>query len=115
MNNTCQCGCIRFATSVTSAGLITLDNGNLGGFQSFNFLICSWCGPQPTVAMTMTVNGNNVPLWDKYGRPVYSNQLMSRKVYKARYVAEGTPHVTVCNTCLEGACCARTTTASSST
>lgn len=108
--NCSNCPCIRTATSVSATGTITLDNGALGGFQAFCFYICSWCSPQPTVAMTMIVNGNSVPLWDRYGRPVYSNQLHSRKVYKARFVQEGTPHVTVCNVC-PAECCARSTTA----
>lgn len=113
MSNCANCPCIRTATSVTTAGLITLDNNALGAFQPFCFLICSWCSPQPTVAMTMNVNGNNVPLWDRYGRPVYSDQIQGRKVYKARFVQEGTPHVTVCNVC-PAQCCARTTAAAAS-
>lgn len=97
MTNCKNCNLVRKSVSVSSDMLITLNNTAVGGMQNFCWCMCVYCTVQPTKAVTMTINGNAVPLWDIYGRPVYSNQLQARKVYRSCFVEEGTPHVTVCN------------------
>lgn len=116
MGNCSNCDCIRKATAVDTTVQITLDNGAAGPFQPFCFLMCTYCTPQPTNTVKMLINGNSVPLWDLYGRPIYSDQLRARKVYRARFVQEGTPHVTVVNLdCCSRQCCARATSATPAT
>lgn len=115
MNNCQNCRCYRKITDIKiSESVVTLipQNSNAKPMEAFNWCIqTSYCSPAPTVPVGMILNDEDIPLWDIYGRPVYSNQIKARKVYNARYVEEGEkPHLTVSNVCLEGAMCCRTPT-----
>ena len=45
-----------------------------------------------TYTVLATVNGANVPLWDKYGNPVTVAELSKGKVYRG-YYGDTTPHI----------------------
>ena len=111
MNNNCpNCRCYRRVTDIDIGSTVLLkpSTASASAMEPFNFCIqIRYCSPQPTVPVEMLLNDQAMPLWDIYGRPVYSNQISCRTVYKARYVEEGTPHVTIVNLNLNGACCPR--------
>lgn len=111
-NNHCpQCGRIRKVTDVVADGhsvSLKLRDGAAEPMEAFCFVICQrYASPRPAVPVTLALNGGEAPAWDIYGRPVYSDQIRCRKAYRARYVAEGTPHVTVCNALSERPSCGR--------
>jgi hypothetical protein len=62
--------------------------------EIFNFVICtslpSTTAPLPVL---ISVNGSTVPLLNKYGNPVYSNELRNRKPYYGYFGSQSTAHV----------------------
>lgn len=112
MYNCQRCRCFRKITELKVTGenvvLISKDD-TVAPMEPFDWIIQTcYCSPAPTVPVSIVLNGTDVPLWDIYGRNVYSNQIRARTVYKARYVIEGAiPHLTVCNVNLEDPLCSR--------
>lgn len=97
---TCNCNAHK-TTALSTAGLLTVTNpNNIGNFDRFN-LILTICPNSvitgPAVAYTVTINGNNVPIIDKWGYPITSDRLLTRKLYCGRYIESETPHVTLMN------------------
>lgn len=67
--------------------------------QRFSFVICTAIpGTAAPVPVQLTLNGVAVPLWNRFGNPVYSNELKTRKVYRGYFGSEGTAHVIAINT-----------------
>ena len=105
-----MCNCKRFIHKVTSA---TTDGTNtILAFQvattavnkqPFNFVICTSLPSTATPEQVfITLNGNNVPLLNMYGNPVYSNEIRKRKLYVGYYGSQATAHVISHNL---GDCC----------
>lgn len=101
-----MCNCCEIINKVTTITASTTElvlgfTPDLGAVneQKFNFVVCTAIPSTPTpVPVQLTLNGNPVPLWNKYGNPVYSNELRTRKVYRGYYGSEGTAHVIAHNT-----------------
>ena len=55
-----------------------------------------------TLPVQVTVNGTNIPLWNKYGNPILGSQLRTRKY--CGYYGATTPHVILTNTPLTCGC-----------
>jgi len=49
------------------------------------------------LAVVISVNGSNVPVWNKYGNPMLGADLRKCKVYKGWYTSQGTAHVIIEN------------------
>jgi hypothetical protein len=69
----------------------------------FNFVICTNLPSTPApIPVLVTVNGDNIPLLNMYGNPVYSNELRKRKMYYGFFGSQTTAHIIVRNL---GDCC----------
>ena len=79
--------------------MLTVTNpNNVGNFDPF-CLVLTICPNSvittAPVAYTVTVNGVAVPVWDIWGIPIMTDRLKTRKLYEGRYIATGTPHITL--------------------
>lgn len=97
---TCNCN-IHKTTALSTAGLLTVTNpNNVGNFDPFK-LVLTICPNAvitgPAVAYTVTINGVNVPIVDRWGYPITTDRLFTRKLYCGRYIDSETPHVTLMN------------------
>lgn len=97
----CNCN-IHKVTTVTVDGNSMILNFNTGvsanNKDKFNFVICTIIPSTATpVPVLITVNGANIPLLNKFGNPVYSNELRKRKLYLGYFGSQDTPHVISCN------------------
>lgn len=100
----CNCNLHR-GTNLTAEGVLTVTNpNNISNFDDFNLVIC--LNPNniitgAPVPYQITVNGANVPVWDMWGYPIYTNRLCPRKVYRGKYVSGTgiTTHITLANVC----------------
>lgn len=45
----------------------------------------------------VTIESAAVPIWDKWGYPITTDRLRTRKCYVGRYVESATPHITLLN------------------
>lgn len=106
-----MCNCCETINRVSSITASTTElvlnfNPALGAVneQKFTFVVCTAIPATTTpVPVQLTLNGNPVPLWNRYGNPIYSNELRTRKVYRGYYGGEGTPHVIAAN--VPNCCC----------
>lgn len=92
---------IHKTTALSTAGLLTVTNpNNIGNFDCFK-LVLTICPNSvitgPAVAYTVTVNGNNIPIIDRWGYPITSDILNTRTCYYGRYIESETPHITIMN------------------
>lgn len=99
MNCNC-CNYLHKTTALSTAGLLTVTNpNNVGNFDTFCLLltICPNSVITATPAKyTITINGTNVPIVDKWGYPVMTDRLRTRKVYEGKYiVVDGEAHLTL--------------------
>ena len=46
---------------------------------------------------TVTINGAAVPILDRWGYPITTDRLCTRKKYVGRYIESETPHITLMN------------------
>ena len=97
----CNCEYKHTSTALSAAGLLTVSNNtNIGDLEKFCIVLT--INPDEVittapVAYTISINGNDVPIWDIWGIPITTDVLKTRCLYKGRYVAEGTPHLTLRN------------------
>lgn len=102
----CNCNNCPFrhvSTALSTAGLLTVTNdSNVGNFDKFCLVLTinpnSIITAAP-VSYTVTINGSNVPILDRWGYPITTDRLRTRKCYVGRYVESDTPHVTLINAC----------------
>lgn len=117
MNCNC-CANLHKTTALSTAGLLTVTNpNNVGNFDRF-CLVLTICPNSvitaTPVAYTVTINGANVPIVDKWGYPITTDRLRTRTVYKGRYITVGDEsHVTLLNVCDDEAAIASAVAASS--
>lgn len=97
---TCNCN-IHKTTALTTAGLLTVtDPNNIGNFDPFKLVLTICPNAVITgaaVPYTVTINGTAVPIIDRWGYPITSDRLFTRKLYCGRYIESETPHVTLMN------------------
>ena len=115
---TCNCNCPykHTTTALSDAGLLTVTNAtNVGNFERF-CLVLTICPDSvittAPVAYTITINGNAVPIWDRWGYQITTDRLCTRKCYKGRYIESATPHLTLMNALSAEAANAQATEAS---
>lgn len=100
----CNCNCpfLHTTTSLSTAGLLTVTNAdNVGNFDKFCLILTINPNSVITAApveYTVTINGNNVPIVDRWGNAITTDRLCTRKRYVGRYIESETPHVTLMNT-----------------
>lgn len=100
----CNCEFLHRATSLTTGGLLTVTNpNNIANLMPFNLVLC--LNPNAVILgapvdYTITVNGTDVELKNKYGLPISTDHLEPRRVYRGRYIvpATGDPYVILLNT-----------------
>lgn len=100
----CNCENLHRATSLTTGGLLTVTNANnIANLTPFNLVIC--LNPNAVILgapvdYTITVNGADVALLNRFGLPISTDHLESRKLYRGYYVvpATGDPYVILLNT-----------------
>jgi hypothetical protein len=102
-----NCNEIICANSVTvNATNVVIDFSEtvtLNDRERFNFRLCqSIPTAGASLPVVVTVNGETIPLWNKYGNPILSSELRCKRIYRSYYGAT-TPHVIVYNTPLS--CC----------
>lgn len=100
----CNCEFMHRATNLTTGGLLTVTNpNNIANLMPFNLVLC--LNPNAVILgapvnYTVTVNGADVALLNKYGLPISTDHLEPRKLYRGRYIvpATGDPYVILLNT-----------------
>lgn len=101
---TCNCEFMHRATSLTTGGLLTVTNpNNIANLMPFNLVLC--LNPNAVILgapvdYTITVNGTDVALKNKYGLPISTDHLEPRRLYRGRYIVPttGDPYVILLNT-----------------
>ena len=98
----CNCNGNRFVhrvTGITAGAITTTNSNNINDKDPYRF-IANACIlnnlPDTSVAVTVEVNGVQVPLWDKYGVQILTSAI-PRKA-SGYYSEEPTPHVILVNT-----------------
>lgn len=95
------CNCKHVSTALTAAGVLTVTNDtNVGNFDKFCLILTICPNAIITTApvdYTVTINGTAVPLWDRWGYPITTDRLCTRKCYCGRYIESDTPHITLMN------------------
>lgn len=103
MSCNCNCPYKHVTTALTAAGVLTVTNAdNVGNFDKFCLVLTinpSAIITTAPVDYTVTINGTAVPILDRWGYPITSDRLCTRKCYVGRYIESATPHVTLMNVC----------------
>ena len=101
--NSCgNCAGSRFAhrvVTITAGALTTTNSDNINDKDPYRFYANRTIVgqlPEPAVAVTVEVNGTQVPLWNKYGVQILSSAIPRRAF--GYYSEETTPHVILINT-----------------
>ena len=101
MNCNC-CPYMHKTTAISATGTLTVTNpNNVGNFD--RFCLCFTINPSSVittapVALSVTLNGAEVPIIDEWGYPVTSDRVTTRKKYVGRYITtDGDSHVTLLN------------------
>ena len=100
-----SCNCCSYmhkTTAISATGTLTVTNANnVGNFDRFClcFTICpSSVITTAPVALSVQINGGEVPIIDEWGYPVMSDKVTTRKRYFGRYITvNGDSHVTLLN------------------
>lgn len=99
----CNCFSIHTSTALSAAGLLTVTNpNNIGDFDKFTLVLT--INPDSVITgeavpYTITINGTAVPIIDRWGYPITTDRLCTRKGYVGRYIESDTPHLTLMNAC----------------
>ena len=115
-----SCANLHKTTALSTAGLLTVTNpNNVGNFDKF-CLVLTICPDSvitsTPVAYTVTINGTDVPIIDKWGYPITTDRLRTRTLYKGRYIVTATgAHVTLLNVCDDDAAIASAIAVASTT
>lgn len=113
----CNCFSIHTSTALTTAGLLTVTNpNNIGDFDKFTLVLT--INPDSVITgeavpYTITINGTAVPIVDRWGYPITTDRLCTRKGYVGRYIESDTPHLTLMNACGRPASATSTTSSGS--
>ena len=98
----CNCNGNRFVhrvTGITVGAITTTNSNNINDKDPYRF-IANACIlnnlPDVPVAVTVEVNGAQVPLWDKYGVQILTSAIPRKAC--GYYSEEPTPHVILVNT-----------------
>ena len=105
---TCNCNpnfhkTLTLTQTVTNLVATVSNATNISNLDYFELVLCQ----NPNTVITgdplpylLTINGRNIELKNKYGLPVYSDRLKTRKRYYGAYVvpATGEPFVILWNT-----------------
>ena len=102
---TCRCNCPykHLTTALSTAGLLTVTNAdNVGNFDKFCLVLT--INPDAVITATpadstITINGTAVPILDRWGYPITTDRLCTRKCYVGRYIDSETPHLTLLHVC----------------
>ena len=111
------CSNVHKTTALSTAGLLTVTNAsNVGNFECFRLILT--INPDSVITTapvdyTISINGNDVPIWDKWGYPITTDRLHTRKCYVGRYIESDTPHITLLNAMSSEAAAATTASQSS--
>ena len=99
-----NCNCCPYkhvTTALSATGLLTVTNAdNVGNFEKFCLVLT--INPDTVITgapvdYTVTVNGTAVPILDRWGYPITTDRLCTRKCYVGRYIESATPHITLMN------------------
>ena len=99
--NCCSCQFRHVSTALSTAGLLTVtDATNIGNFDKFALVLT--INPDSIITgapvdYTVTINGTAVPILDRWGYPITTDRLRTRKCYIGRYIESATPHITFLN------------------
>jgi len=90
-------------TTQTGVLMTVTNDTNIASLDYFELVLCTNPGGVVTgapVPYTIEINGAAVALNNKYGLPIYTNRLHTRKRYYGSYVvpSEGDPYVILWNT-----------------
>ena len=102
-----SCNCnqnLHKSVSLTATGLLTVTNPtNIANLMPFDLLLCT--NPDSIITgapvnYTITINGATAELRNRYGLPISTDHLRTRRIYHGRYIvpATGTPYVILLNT-----------------
>lgn len=91
-------------TGLTAAGVLTITNStNVANLDPFFLLLM--INPNTVITgapvdYTITVNGTAVPLLNRYGLPISTDRLRTRRWYEGRYIVPttGAPYVILLDT-----------------
>ena len=103
----CNCNCnpnFHRATALDATGLLTVTNStNIANLSPFNLVLC--VNPDSVITAapvnyTLTINGTTADLKNRYGLPISTDHLSTRRVYHGRYIVPvtGTPYVILLDT-----------------
>lgn len=92
------------ATALDATGLLTVTNPtNIANLSPFSLVLC--VNPDSVITAapvdyTLTINGAVAELKNRYGLPISTDHLSTRRVYHGRYIvpATGTPYVILLDT-----------------
>lgn len=102
---TCNCNPdIHKATSLTTAGVLTVTNpNNVANLDPFVLILC--VNPDNVITTapvnyTLTINGATADLLNRFGLPISTDRLCKRKPYHGYYIVPttGTPYVILLDT-----------------
>ena len=102
---TCNCNQnLHKTVSLDATGLLTVTNStNIANLMPFDLVLCS--NPDPIITgapvnFTITINGATAELKNRYGLPISTDHLRTRRVYHGRYIVPttGTPYVILLDT-----------------
>ena len=92
------------STGLTAAGVLTVSNpNNIANLDPFLFVLTICPNTVITgapVDYTITVNGTAVALKNRFGLPISTDRLLTRKVYHGNYIVPttGDPYVMLLDT-----------------
>lgn len=92
------------ATALSTAGLLTVTNpNNIANLMPFNMVLC--VNPDSVITgapvnYTITINGTVATLLNRFGLPISTDHLETRRVYHGRYIipTSGDPYVILLDT-----------------
>lgn len=92
------------ATALSTAGLLTVTNpNNIANLMPFNMVLC--VNPDSVITgapvnYTITINGTVATLLNRFGLPISTDHLETRRVYHGRYIipTSGEPYVILLDT-----------------
>lgn len=97
----CNCKFYKVQSATVDGNSLILSFANpvtANDKDKFSFVICTVIPSTATpVPVLVTVNGANIPLLNKFGNPVFSNEIRNRKLYVGYYGSQATPHIIIHN------------------
>lgn len=78
--------------SETAVNMTVTNNTNISDLECMEIVLCVCPNTVVTGAplpYTMTINGVEVPVYNRYSLPLRTNRMQTRKVYHGAYVSTG--------------------------